>query len=308
MFLLTIGTPVNDENIKDNIHRQLDGLRQEGMDIIYDDYILGDCFFIKCGLRDNFLTRLTDKRIYEDFKYYISRILVDEIVDNWEVKLVKKIIKENYFYLCSKEKSAVVSMIERLLKEDWVIQDISENRKARKNKLITNMMEYFTLNDVLNIDGFVNFRMNNYISELNAITDRAVELFVAEREYNEFIKLLKYFVEIQECKIDAIHLIQQICDGRYIILDSNKNRVNNEYLDELKGEMPEGEINYDDLLISTLITISPKEIYIHNAGSFKNRELLRTINSVFCDRIHFCSGCEICNSANESKETNLYKQ
>jgi len=308
MFLFTIGTPLNEEKIKNNIHYQLEQMRQDGMDIIYEDSILGDCAFIKCGFKDNLLTRLTDKRIYDDFKYYISRIVVDEIINHWEIKLIRKIVKENYFYLNAKEKNAVVAMVERLLREDWIVQDFSDDNITRKNKLIHHIMEYFEMNEVLNIDGFVNFRMNHYINELNLMTDRAVEMFIAEREYNEFIKLLKYFVEIQECKIDAIHLIQQVCDGRYLILDSGKNKINNEYLDELREEMPDGEINYDDLLISTLITISPREIYIHNAGNFRNRELLRTISSVFSDKIHFCSGCEICNSMKETIETNLYRQ
>jgi putative sporulation protein YtxC len=144
-----------------------------------------------------------------------------------------------------------------------------------------------------------------YINELNETIERALEIFIAEKEYNEFIKLLRYFVEIQECKIDTIHLCQGK-DGRYMLYDENKKRITTEYFDELRSEIIDETINYDDLLISTLITISPRKITIHNIESFKNRELLQTIMNVFIERVIICSNCDLCSSPTESKETNNY--
>jgi putative sporulation protein YtxC len=167
------------------------------------------------------------------------------------------------------------------------------------------ILEYLDMEDEFNIEGFVNFRLNMYINELNDAIERALEIFVAEREYNEFIKLLRYFVEIQECKIDTIHLCQSK-DGRYILYDESRNRISSEYFDELRAEIIDENINYDDLLISTLITISPKKITIHDIDSFKNRELVQTIMNVFTERITICSKCELCSTQAESKETNKY--
>ena len=72
------------------------------------------------------------------------------------------------------------------------------------------------------IDGFVNFRLTDYIKELGDIADKAVEEYIAEREYNEFIKLLRYFVEIQESKLDTINIIPSE-EGSYFLIDSMKN-------------------------------------------------------------------------------------
>jgi len=144
-----------------------------------------------------------------------------------------------------------------------------------------------------------------YMNELNETVGRALEIFVAEKEYNEFIKLLRYFVEIQECKIDTVHLLQS-GDGRYLLYDDKKNSISSEYFDELRSEILDDTINYDDLLISTLITISPNRILIHDIEEFKNKELVQTISNVFAERITLCSSCDLCGSLQESSETNKY--
>jgi putative sporulation protein YtxC len=110
--------------------------------------------------------------------------------------------------------------------------------------------------------------------------EREEELKIAEQEYNEFIKLLKYFVDIQEPKYEEIHITQN-SDGTYKLIDEAGNEVHREYFDEFKREIEDSEVNYDDLLISSLITMSPKKIIINNSESIKNKELLMTISKVF---------------------------
>jgi hypothetical protein len=60
------------------------------------------------------------------------------------------------------------------------------------------------------------------------------------------------------------------------------------------NEIPDGELNFDDLLVSTLITLAPKLITIHCISSFKNKELLETIKNVFTNRVLICNGCNLC--------------
>ena len=50
-------------------------------------------------------------------------------------------------------------------------------------------------------------------------------------------------------------------------------------------EITDKEISYDDLLISSLITIAPKRITIHQYDKIKNIELLNTINNVFSGKV-----------------------
>jgi hypothetical protein len=91
-----------------------------------------------------------------------------------------------------------------------------------------------------------------------------------------------------------------------MLLDGCQNKINGEFYEEIRADIVEGDINYDDLLISTLITISPRKLYLHNLNSFENKELVKTITNVFSDRINICPGCEMC-SSNGNVESNNYR-
>lgn len=305
MFLVALGVCENAETIKEDIYRQLDEAIKDGIDIFYEDYYVGNALFIKCGVRDKLLNILTDKRAYEEFKYVLSKALTEIIVTYYEPKLLRKIARANFFYLSERERNSVIDNAAKLLKDEKMMLPGGFYKATRRSKVMRSILEYLDVANEINIEGFVNFRLNPYINELSETIERALEIFIAEREYNEFIKLLRYFVEIQECKIDTIHLCQSK-DGRYILYDENRNRVSSEYFDELRSEILDDTINYDDLLISTLITISPKNITIHNIDGFRNKELVQTIMNVFTERITICSKCDLCSSQTESKETNNY--
>lgn len=305
MFLVAIGVCDNAEIIKADIYRQLDETKKDGIDVVNDDYYVGDALFVRCGIRDKLLNILTDKKAYEELKYTLSKALTEVIIAHYELKLLRKIAKANFFYLSERERASVIENAQKLLKEEKMMQPGGFYKATRRSRIMRSILEYLDVENEINIEGFVNFRLNAYINELNETIERALEIFVAEREYNEFIKLLRYFVEIQECKIDTINLCQSK-DGRYIMYDESRNRISSEYFDELRSEMLDESINYDDLLISTLITISPNKIIIHDMESFKNKELLQTIMNVFAERITICSKCDLCSSQSEGKETNKY--
>lgn len=53
---------------------------------------------------------------------------------------------------------------------------------------------------------------------MEEIIDNAVDDFLIEREYKEFIRLLKYFVEIQDPKFNVVHVVMEY-DDNYMLLD-----------------------------------------------------------------------------------------
>ena len=71
------------------------------------------------------------------------------------------------------------------------------------------------------------------------ISGIAEELLI-EKEYNEFIKLLRYFVEIQEPKVNEVHVVVED-DRKYVLLDDSYRVINNDVLKELaKGDIGQG--------------------------------------------------------------------
>ena len=105
-----------------------------------------------------------------------------------------------------------------------------------------------------------------------------------EKEYNEFIKLLKYFVDIQDCKLEEVNIIVQR-NGSYEVKDSKGLDIFKDFLNEITDIAEEGIINIEDIIISGLITNAPKKIKIYNEEYCINKEFIQTIKSVFGERV-----------------------
>jgi putative sporulation protein YtxC len=76
----------------------------------------------------------------------------------------------------------------------------------------------------LNIEGFYNFRMRSFQRELQQALDSAIDIHFAEKEYREFIRLLKYFLHMQQPKIELLHLSVDL-QGRLQIMDRCFRRI-----------------------------------------------------------------------------------
>ncbi len=163
----------------------------------------------------------------------------------------------------------------------------------RKNIITKKIIEYLETSNEILLDGFVTFRLKDYMKELEDVVDKAVDDYLMEKEYKEFIRLLKYFVEIQEPKLDVVHVVGGY-NNKYALLDEYGKEITNECIKDFVNEVSEGEINYDDLLVSSLITLAPNKIYIHKAKHIQNKELIETIGNVFIGKVVFCEGCELC--------------
>ena len=101
----------------------------------------------------------------------------------------------------------------------------------RKNIIMDKITRCIEENNEINISGFLTFRIKELKEDLECIVDKVVEEYMVEKEYNEFIKLLKYFVEIQESKIDEINIIIEK-NGDYYLRDEEGN--------DLAGNMDNG--------------------------------------------------------------------
>jgi putative sporulation protein YtxC len=161
------------------------------------------------------------------------------------------------------------------------------------HQILSRVRDYFEKHEHINLDGFINFRLKDYDEYLNKIAAQAAEEYAIDKEYEEFINLLKYFVEIGEAKEARVDIII-LPSGEHIILDENKKDITKKCHLEFEGVTTNEEIKNDDLLISSLISISPNKIIIHNINNLKNIELIMTLQNVFAGRLVVCHGCELC--------------
>ena len=299
MQFLCIGVNGSADTVMQHITSELRQLKNKKINYSINEINSEGSTSIICTVNDGRFYREKSIESYKVLKRYISNALADYIIRQYEEKLLIRIINGNYCYFNSMEKKEILGKALNIIRNDDKTFFNSLFQIRRRNVIIRRLMDYFDNSNSIILDGFVNFRLKEYIKDLEEIVDKAVDDFLMDREYKEFIRLLRYFVDIQEPKIDTVHVIVNY-DNKYTILDDAKKEITNECIQEYVNEIAEGEINYDDLLVSSLITFAPRKIIIHCSGQFRNKELLETIKNVFAGRVSICQGCDLC-AVNVSK-------
>lgn len=276
------------------IRRRLDFefrfLQQEGLAVRVGERRKGRLKFLDLRLERSPASWHNDAGL---FKYYVANALSDVILGDCEQRLIRKMVREGYSCFDEEERQAICLLASERLNSSPGQGADPLPRIARKGRVLARLTEYFEqANDVV-LEGFITFRLREYIEELNRAVDRAVDDYLLEREYREFIRLLKFFVDAQEPKLDEVHVVMSGRDS-FKLVDSQRGTINDTRLEEFVAELTESEVNHDDLLISALITIAPRRIWLHRAENARDRESVRTIVDVFEDRVQFCNGCRIC--------------
>jgi putative sporulation protein YtxC len=292
MQFLCIGVKGSGNTVLQMIDKELQQIKDKKIDFSVEEVDSEGDASIICSINGGKLYREKSLESYKVFVEHISNALADYIIDQYEEKLLKRIINNNYCYFSSSERKEIFAKAVSIIKNEDKSFINNLLKIKRKNIILQSLLDYFDSSNNIILDGFVNFRLKEYLKSLEEISDKAVDDFIIEREYKEFVRLLRYFVEIQEPKIDTVHVIVNY-ENKYTLLDESKREITNECIQEYANEISGGEINYDDLLVSSLITFAPKNVIIHGE-EFKNKELLETIKNVFPGKVLFCPGCNCC--------------
>lgn len=281
MQFFSIGIEENDMCAKEAFFRKAHARKPDGLNI--EEIKAGNLLFLNYETDKEYNERNT-KQLRMKLQQYIADTATEVILEDLQSNIVENIIQDEYYYFGKDDKN-------RILRDAMAIMwggnptVRSEVIKSRwRSAVWKRLMEHLDNNDDLILEGFIRFRLKDFTEELEEAVDRAADDLLIEKEYAEFIKLLRYFVEIQEPKVDEVHVLMDD-EKKYTLLDSNFQVIDNNILEDLAKEISDYEISYDDLLISSLITIAPRKITIHQFDKMKNTELLNTINNVFNGRV-----------------------
>ncbi|AYF55166.1 putative sporulation protein YtxC [Clostridium novyi] len=227
-------------------------------------------------------------KLKNKFSLYIANIIYNIVVKEFYREEMYSYLTDSYFFLKYEEMQEVINRsIEILSNSEKITDEDTIYCMNKKNDIIDKIKECIDENDTINIRGFITFRMKQLRKDFECIVSKVVEKYIAKKEYDEFIKLLKYFVDIQESKIKELNIIIQN-DGSYLIQDENKKDIMEDMFKELTGINSTQDVEDDDLIISGLITYCPENIVIYNKENSKNKEMINTIEEVFKGRVKFC--------------------
>ena len=218
------------------------------------------------------------------FEHNLADIVTNCIITFYEEKLFEKIINFNYFYFDSYEKLQIKNKCINLL------NNTTDDFYLRKDTLWLLVYNYFKEFNKMILQGFVNFRIHDYIKILDYLTDMCVNNYVIEREYNEFINLLKIYINSKHSSNKIVHLIYT--EKESILLDENKHILSSS--EDILNAKFISDISFseNDYILNTLLNILPQKINIHLLTN--SDEFINTICLIFEDRVLTCTDCNIC--------------
>ena len=242
----------------------------------------------KFRLYKNIIVHYTGEQ-EDKFMVKLCNIITSCIVKYYELSIVKQLIRRDYFYFSKIEKNCIFNNCIDLL-NDVDVTDFSK----RKEKIFVRTLEYVRENKFFILDGFVNFRLFEYRNILTEAVDMAVNKFIIDKEYKEFIQLLREYINSQPSHIGVVHVIYS--NGEPIILDEKENIIsygNNfiqpKYLSDIS-------FSSKDYCLNELLNLLPEKIILHMLVDFD--DFANTLQLIFKGRIMVCKECNICKTFN----------
>ena len=229
----------------------------------------------------------------------ISNLLSFLVVYEYEEDFLKKLIFRNYFYFQKNEREIILNNCFDIMVE-------SDNYLNNKFKIINeSFSNYLSNNKKIFLNGFINFRLQKYISILNDVVEEAVNSFIIEKEYQEFVSLLKLYISSQRSSIQEVHIIYS--NSFTIILDENKKIIENSKDSFNAKFLSDISFSTNDYTLNTLINLLPAKIYIHLIDNNID-EFITTLSLIFEKRVVICTDCNICNLYKTTVNTNKQKK
>jgi putative sporulation protein YtxC len=205
------------------------------------------------------------------------------ILEELREPLLQEMIRKHYYYFSRQEREKVLQYSG--------LRDSTAGKQTRQ--LVREQLSGYLKNcRHLNIPGLIRFRLGDYLAELRKTVEGAVDDFLIEKEYQEFIKLLKYFVEIQEPKIQEAHVLLdktgrfQIRDGRKRLVEQDTEEMNAAYLRD--------PVDSEDMLVSALVTAAPGRVILHRQVDAQYPKLSGTLKKIFDVKLSICRNCHEC--------------
>ena len=246
----------------------------------------------------NFIVHYKGKKLNSFYELF-SDILSSAIIEFYEKDIIKHIINSNYFYFTDIEQRKIFDIV-----NDYLYNGELDESNLRKDSIVISCIEYFSNNKSAILDGFVNFRINEYIKIIDYVVDMAVNRFVIDREYTEFINLLKCYINSKNSVSSCVHLIYQ--NKESILLNEFKNLINSDCSILKSKYLSDITFSSNDYTLNTLLTLLPEKIFIHLVDGIQD-EFINTLKLVFDNRVYLCNDCDICKLYRQTSKLGSHK-
>ncbi|WP_167747028.1 putative sporulation protein YtxC [Cohnella luojiensis] len=230
-----------------------------------------------------------DKKKYCD---RVGRVLAEYMLSDQEPSLLRSLYQTRLGLKDEVETDLLIAEAVSLLDGEPEIGEVwmGRGRERRLQKLASRFSLYLEDHERLHLDGFLRFRLSDYRAEVQEAAETAIEERLMERQYQEFMTLLKSMVEWQETRTSTVHVLHS-GGHAFRLLDEEMRPLEQENPDlngsEKRGhlEVREEEQEEESRVVSRLLAASPRQLYIHTKEP--ESQVIRTIIGIFGDRAAF---------------------
>ena len=181
----------NNQDVLTYISNEVQCLQSEDISYSKNKFVHYNNIIIHFTGEDNYL-----------FIQSISNILSLSLIDKFEENLFLDLINIHYPYFNQEEINSILSNCFSVLADDF-----NELFAKKFNILKETFSNFLLLNKTIYLDGFINFRLKEYLNVLDQILCEAISIFLVEKEYTDFVTLLKSYILNETPTCTTIHMM-----------------------------------------------------------------------------------------------------
>ncbi len=234
------------------------------------------------------------------FHRQFAEFIAEHILEEWEPYLVKKFVSQKVVGFSDAAKEAILQKSLHFLHygEDHTLlpEYVRYEKSCRLCARIEESVETLE-NTPFDLEGFLRFRMKDFIREIENAIKFSWRCWQNDQEYENFILMLRDFMNEQVCSVEVLHVIFYP-NGGFCLWDENGQQL---YDKAFKQKQHPG-MKEEDLLLSLLLAVAPEKIVWHTGKDSTRTRVLRILKDVFQDRLHTCTDCCLCRSVESLRQ------
>lgn len=251
-------------------------LQREETNCMFTKQTTGDRCLYYCSFPDH-------KK--KEFTISIGQCIAEYFFDEVKKSIIPQLIHDQYQSPYPEDMDEIKKRVDQIYSTD------PQMILAKKESFAQSIHQFLEANPFMAIDGYLRFRTKPYRAWFRSIVQRAIDEYLLDREYREFIQLLKYFVSIQKSRFLCVHVIHKE-SKKFQLLKEDGTPIYVNELDRTFHEMISQSFSGEDFIVGALLSTAPEQVVLHTSSPEEN--IIRTLLQIFDGRITLCLGCHRC--------------
>ncbi len=147
--MIAIGAAERADELRDRLATEFQYLRAEGLDVQIKTITRGGWTFLGCDMVGR---RPVSPELLRRFRLYVANALSDVILNRWEERFLRKLIRSHYGHLGPEEQETVYGYAYRTLYMPNGRDQSVHFLIRRKGKILARLTEYLDKNNELFLD------------------------------------------------------------------------------------------------------------------------------------------------------------